>query len=171
MNSSKVFEGSGVAGWVVACSILIVAITSIAYSLFRHRLDPLSNWNGYLRAIQIIAFIIIAILLTPSEKTITILALYIWAMVLAVVLLSERKVLQNTKLQLQEDGISIPGYFVKHQVPWNTVDDLVLRPDYITIFRSNKKFMQLELLEDVAPAEIQQINSFSQEQISKAVKE
>lgn len=146
--------------------IIIVVIISIVYGFFRKKLDPTTKYNSLIRLLQFIGFISVGIFLVNKNSAHSI-AYFAWAAVTLVLLFAERKVFNNTDLKIAAAGIHVPGFFSTHLIPWNVVERLVLRPDYLTIFRTNQKFVQLELTQQVESIEIEKINEFSRNQIEK----
>lgn len=147
--------------------IILVSISSIAYGMVRKKIDPATKYNSLIRLLQFIGFISVGIFLINIDSAHS-MAYFAWAAVTLVILFAERKVFNNTDLQIAAAGILVPGFFSTHLIPWNVVDSLVLRPDYLTIFRTNKKFVQLELTQQVETGEIEKINEFSKNQIEKS---
>jgi hypothetical protein len=146
--------------------IIVVAIISIGYGLFRRKLDPNSKYNSFIRLLQFFGFILLGIFLININSAHSI-AYFAWAAVTLILFFAERKVFNNTNLKIAEAGIHVPGFFSTHVIPWNVVERFVLRPDYLTIFRTNQKFVQLEITQQVDNREIEKINEFSKNQIEK----
>jgi hypothetical protein len=137
-----------------------VAIVSMLYGFFRRRIDPVAKYNHWVRLLQFIAFTVLAINLLNSVNIIRILSLALWAIVILFLMFTERKVFHDTDLQIKEEGIFVPGYFRNDLIPWSGIEGFVLRSDFLTITRADKKYVQLELLKDVDPAEIDEINFY-----------
>jgi hypothetical protein len=146
--------------------IILISISSIAYGMVRRKIDPATKYNSMVRLLQFIGFLSVGFFLLNINSAHSI-AYFAWAAVTLVILFVERKVFNYTDLQIAADGIHVPGFFSTHLIPWNVVDSLILRPDYLTIFRTNKKFVQLELTQQVETGEIEKINEFSKNQIEK----
>lgn len=137
-----------------------VAIVSLFYGFFRQRLDPAAKYNHWVRLLQFISFTVLAISLVNSVSIIRILSLALWAIVILFLMFTERKIFHDTDLQVKEEGIFVPGYFRNDLIPWSGIEGFVLRPDYLTITRTDKKYVQLELLKDVDPAQMEEINVY-----------
>jgi hypothetical protein len=152
--------------FTVVAPVYVVALLSLIYGFRRKRIDPQARYNHWLRLLQFIIFAVLGLLMVNLGKTLLAAGLFLWAVITLLLLFTERKVFHDTALQLKEDGIYVPGYFKDHVLPWTIVEELVLRQDYVTILRKDKKYVQLELLSPVGPAETEQINRYSKQQIA-----
>lgn len=147
--------------------VYAIALLSLVYGFMRKRLDPQARYNHWLRLLQFLVFAILGVLLTNTGKSLTAASLFLWAGITLLLLFTERKVFHDTALLLKEDGIHVPGYFRDHVLPWTIIEELVLRQDYVTILRKDKKYVQLELLSPLSGPETDQINRYSKEQIAQ----
>lgn len=152
--------------WLVVIPVYVIALLSLFYGFGRKRIDPLARYNHWLRMLQLGVFAVLGVLMINEGKSLTAASLFLWAGITLLLLFSERKVFHDTALQLKEDGIHVPGYFRDHVLPWSIIEELVLRQDYVTILRKDKKYVQLELLMPVAAEETEQINRYSKAQIA-----
>jgi hypothetical protein len=153
--------------FTVVAPVYMVALLSLLYGFMRKRFDPQARYNHWLRLVQFLIFAVLGVLITNLGKTVSAAGLFLWAFIVLLLLFTERKVFHDNALQLKEDGIHVPGYFRDHILPWAVVDELILRQDFVTILRKDKKYVQLELLSPVSPAEAEQINRYSKEQIAQ----
>jgi len=86
--------------------------------------------------------------------------------VLCIVLMfSERKIFNDTTVYLNEDGIKIPGYYRDHLVKWNEVSEIVVREDFLTIFKNNKKYLQYQVVQDLSTLEVAKMNAYCKEKV------
>ena len=81
-------------------------------------------------------------------------------------LFTERKIFHDAQIILKKEGIFVPGYFNSHHFSWSMIKDVVIRNDYITIFRTNEKYLQFELVTDVDALAIEEMNGFCREQVN-----
>lgn len=147
--------------------IYIIALFSLAYGFLRKRVDPAARYNHWVRLLQCLVFAVLVIFMINLGETVKAIGLFLWVIITGLLVFTERRVFQQPALQLQDNGILVPGYFKDHLLPWPVLEDLVLRPDYITLFRRDKKFVQLELRQPLPPAEINTINTYSKQQIAQ----
>lgn len=151
----------------VVLPVYAIALLSLVYGFGRKRIDPLARYNHWLRMLQFLVFAVLGVLMINTGKSLTAATLFLWAGITLLLLFTERKVFHDTALLLLEDGIHVPGYFRNHVLPWAIVEELVLRQDYVTILRKDKKYVQLELLTPVTAEETEQINRYSKAQIAR----
>jgi uncharacterized membrane protein YobD (UPF0266 family) len=128
--------------------IYAIALLSLAYGFFRKKLDSAARYNSLLRILQFGAALVLFLVMINNGKAIQALSLFVFAVVLLVLLFSERKIFKGTDMILNNKGIFIPGYFKDHYLPWHNIDNVVVREDYITVFRTNQRYLQYELLTD-----------------------
>ncbi len=145
--------------------VYFIAGLSLFYGFFRIKVDPRSRFNHWLRLLQFFVFILLGFLFIPILKTFSVFASFIWAFAALFLLFAERKVLQNTGIQLKKEGIQIPGLIKNHLLIWPLIESIIIRPDFITIFRTNKKYVQLEVIKNLDPEEQRQIEQFCKQQI------
>lgn len=147
--------------------IYLVALISLLYGFMRKRIDPNARFNHWVRLAQFLVFAVLGILMINFGKTITVFSLFLWAAVTILLLFTERKIFHDAALSLNEEGILIPGYFKHHVMPWHLIEELVLRRDYVTILRKDKKYVQLEVLSAMPPQEIEEVNRYSKARIAQ----
>lgn len=153
--------------FMVVAPVYIIALLSLIYGFMRKKVDPQARYNHWLRLAQFLIFTVLGVLMITLGKTLSAAGLFLWSVIIVLLLFTERKAFHDTALQLKDDGIQVPGYFRDHLLPWTVVEELVLRQDYVTILRKDKKYVQLELLFPVSPAETERINRYSKEQIAR----
>lgn len=150
----------------VVIPVYAIALVSLLYGFLRKRIDPAARYNHWVRLAQFLTFVVMGVLMIGLDNTLTGVSLFLWAAITLLLLFTERKTFQDPSLLLHEDGIHIPGNFKDHVLPWELVEELVLRQDYVTILRKDKKYVQLEILSPMAEQEVEQINRYSRQQIA-----
>lgn len=145
--------------------VVAAALASLVYGLFRKKIDPQAKYNHLVRLLQFISFAFLGIAFVPFASKLAVFGLFLWAIVLVFLMFTERKVFHDTFLVLNNEGLFVPGYFSSHRIPWNVISDLVARPDFVTITRTNQHFVQLEVLTTIQSTELEAINAFSCQQI------
>ncbi len=145
--------------------VYLVSAISIAYGFLRKRIDNVAHYNPWVRMLQFVTFTILAIVFTNFARGVSYFGLILWSIVTLFLIFTERKVFHDMVMQIKDDGIHIPGYFTRHIIPWSIVMDFILRADYVTISRTNHKYVQLELLDNIDTSELTAINDFSRQKI------
>jgi hypothetical protein len=52
-------------------------------------------------------------------------------------------------------------------LPWETIENLIIRRDYITIYLSQNRYIQAEVLVELSEREIEDMNIFCQQQLKE----
>ncbi|MBD0289443.1 MAG: hypothetical protein ICV79_29100 [Flavisolibacter sp.] len=137
---------------------------SLIYGLFRKKIDPEAVYIHWVRLLQFPAFIVMGFLLFPFSG-ISAFTLFLWAAVALFLMTTEGKIFKIKGMKIAKEGIIIPSHLKDHLLPWTLIESIVIRPDFVTIFRTNKKFVQLEMVQDMDRNKIREIEVFSQQQI------
>ena len=164
-NGSSFYKNFGYQNFAPLIPIFIVGLISLIYGLFRKKLDARATYNHWIRLAQFLTFCGLGFMYTAHNADWKYIFLFLWAITILFLMFTERKIFHDTDIQLKKEGVYIPGYFTSHQIPWHVIEDFVIRQDYVTIFRKNQKFVQLEMLEKIDAEEISKMNSFCKEQI------
>ena len=90
-----------------------------------------------------------------------------WAVICVLLLFTERKVFHDAFLTLQEKSVSIPGYFSNRILPWEVIENLVIRQDYVTIYLPQNKYLQYEVAVELSEKEIKDLNNFCQQKLTE----
>jgi hypothetical protein len=146
--------------------MMTVAVISLLYGLFRKKWESLARFNFLLRLLQFLTFFVLGIYSVKWGNPLTTFSLFLWAFAALFLVVAERKVFQPSAIELKEDGIHIPGYFTNHVLPWHQIQHFILRPDFVTITRTNTKYVQLELSAAEHSGE-EIINGFARQKIKE----
>lgn len=144
---------------------VIVGLVSLAYGLFRKRLDPAARHNAGLRLLQTVAFLSFGILMAQLDKTVDYASLFVWSLLTLILFFSEKRVFQETVLRFNEEGIRIPGSYREHLVKWEVLESVTIRHDFITLFHQGKKYLQYQVMQDLSELEVVKMNAFCKEHI------
>jgi hypothetical protein len=143
------------------------AILSLLYGVLKKKWDPQSKYNAWIRLLQVCVFTILAIDLIPYSKTVSVLLLFVWAIGCLLLMFTERKVFHDAEMLINRDGIFIPGYFTNRRLFWSNISEIVIRPDYVTIFQSNESFLQYEVLKKLETTALEELALYCKEQLSR----
>ena len=144
---------------------LLVGGLSLFYAFFRNRVDITAKHNAGLRLLQTVTFFSFGFLMLRLGKSMDYIGLFIWGLLTLILFFSEKRVFKDTLLQLTDKGILIPGTYREYLVDWGTLEDVVVRHDFITLFHKGKKFLQYQVLQDLSELELVKMNAFCREQI------
>lgn len=144
---------------------LALGSVSIFYGVFRRRLDPRGQSNHTVRTFQFVSFLILGIMLVSKAKMIDYTGVFVFGVLSLVLLLSERKIFLDTVLKMDNSGVTIPGYFRDHHIPWTQLSDIRIREDFITLFHVRQRYLQFQVTQDLSPLELAKLSTFAHEKI------
>src|SRR5438309_7915395 len=150
--------------WVIA-PFLLIASFSLFYGFFRKKIDLSAQYNYWLRLIQAVSFTVLGILLTQAGRSIDYMSAFIFAFLCIVLMFSERRIFQETIINIDGNGIKIPGYYKEHLVRWSELTQVVVREDFITLFHIKQKYLQFQVMQDLSTLEVAKITAYCKEQI------
>jgi hypothetical protein len=165
INIATYYRYTGYGSFFPLIPLLLVASISLFYGLFRRKLDWNAKYNFWLRLIQVISFIILGIAMTTVGRSLDYIGIFIFALLSIMLLFSEKRVFQETLLQISDKGIIIPGIYKDHHVEWTELSNVVVREDFITIFHEEQKYLQYQVNEDLSTLEVAKLNAFCKERI------
>lgn len=166
LSTGSYYSNSSGVNLSLMVPVYLVAALSLGYGAFRKKIDPAARYNHWIRVLQFLTFSYLSISFSQLISNLQVASLILWAVVILFLMFTERKMFEDTDLQIKEEGVFVPGYFRSHVIPWQVMEAFVLRPDFLTITRKDQKYVQLELLKGLTATEIQAINNFCQIQIS-----
>ena len=146
---------------------LLIGAVSIFYAFFRNRIDPTAKHNAGLRLLQTVTFFSFGFLMYRIGKSIDYLSLFVWGFLTLILFFSEKRVFKDTVITFSENGILIPGSYRDYLVEWASLESVVVRHDFITLFHRGKKYLQYQVLQDLSELELVKMNAFCREQIEK----
>lgn len=145
----------------------VAAALSLLYGVFKKLWDPHAKRNPWIRLMQVCIFTILAFNFIPYEQNVSVILLFAWAIGCLLLMFTERKVFHDAEMLFTKDGIFIPGYFTNRRLFWSNLKEVVIRPDYITIFQSDDSFLQYEVLKKMEGAELDEIALYCRHQIQE----
>lgn len=146
---------------------LAVGVVSLFYAFFRSRVDPAARHNAALRLLQCVSFFSFGFLMYRIGKSIDYSSLFIWALLTLFLFFSEKRVFKETVIRFLDKGILIPGSYRDYLVEWATLENVVIRHDFITLFHRGKKYLQYQVIQDLSELELVKMTAFCKEQIEK----
>lgn len=151
-----------------AVPFILAGAVSLAYALFRNRIDPWAKHNAGLRLLQTVTFFSFGFLMLRLGRSIDYISLFVWGFLTLLLFFSEKRVFKETLLTFVEDGVCIPGTYRDYVVAWSSLERVVVRNDFITLFHRGKKYLQYQVLQDLSELEMVKMNAFCKEQIEAA---
>lgn len=164
-NSSNYYRFANYKNVLPVAIILLVASISLFYGFFRKKMDLSAHYNYWLRLIQVVSFTALGFLMIGSGRPADYIGVFVFALLCIILMFSERKIFQETTVYFVEDGIKIPGYYRDHLLQWDEVSEVIVREDFLTIFNSNKKYLQYQVMQDLSTLEVAKMNAFCREKV------
>jgi hypothetical protein len=171
LKSSDYYRYKNSEDFIDVVPFLIIAFISVIYGLGRKRIDPDAQVNLWLRGLQIIAFGILAVMMLRLNRNVDSAFLFAWAVISVMLLFTEKRIFTDTDLLLNEKGVTIPGLYGKHLVPWKSLSNIVIRKDFITIFHKDNKYLQYQVMQTLSDLEIAKMNGFCRDKTEQIVQE
>lgn len=165
-NASEYFKQSLYQNFWSVLPVFLVAFISLFYGFFRRRLDPMAHYNHWVRMLQFLMFSMLGVFMLQTHADFRVVSLFLWAVISILLLFTERKIFHDAYLAFNHNNISIPGYFSTRVMPWSVIESVVIRPDYVTIYYPNNKFVQYEVLNSIDSSTIEKINNFCSQKIA-----
>jgi hypothetical protein len=141
----------------------IIALTSISYGFRRRKIDPTARYNSALRGLETVGLGLLA----TSQTGMAAYGLFAWAGLSVLLLFSEKVLFQPSVIELHEEGIGLPGSPKPPVLPWSELENIIVRPDYVTLFRHDKKYVQLEVTGAIGPETVEAADAYGKSQIRK----
>jgi hypothetical protein len=167
-NANRYYKLLGYEHLTNVLPAFLIGLASILYGSLRKRIDPSAHYNHWMRMLQFLMFAVLGIFMQKGALTFGNSILFLWAVICICLLFTERKIFHDASLVFGPTNVSVPGYFSTHVIPWNRIENVVVRPDFVTIQYLNNKDVQYEMLRPIASSEIDIINHFCAKQIHSA---
>jgi hypothetical protein len=161
------YKDTGYSNFIPVIPFMLVGSFSLFYGFFRKKIDFTYKYNYWLRLVQVISFTFLGFLLSGTGKTIDYVGVFLFALLSIILLFSERRIFDETAITMNEQGLSIPGYYRDHLIPWSQLSEVVVREDFITIFHQKQKYLQYQVMQDLSTLEVAKMNAFCREKIER----
>jgi hypothetical protein len=152
---------------LTAIPFFAVAVVSVVYGIRMKKWDPSGQYNHWLRLLQAGLFLLLGFLFFGKPGIIDELISFFWAGVCIYLYVIEKRVFKDLYLQIDKEGIQFPGNYSNQLLVWKSIKDVVARPDFVTIFKDNDQFLQMELSQHEEAGKLESINSFCRQQIKQ----
>lgn len=151
--------------WPVAFTLLVASF-SLFYGFFRRKIDLSAKYNFLLRLIQLACFLFLGVLMVNAGSN-NYLAVFIFAFLCLVLLFSEKKIFKEFDLVVDENGVTVPGYYKDTLIKWEDLSEVVVREDFVTLFHIRQKYIQFQVAQDLSTLEVAKMNAFCKEKIGQ----
>lgn len=153
--------------WISFLPLFLLALASLLYGAKMKVWDGEGNYNHWLRLAQIGAFALLGFLFLSLPGVVDEVIVFVYAGISLFLYIVEKRVFKDLYLQINGEGINLPGDYANKLLEWPQVKDVVARPDFITIFKDKNSYLQLELLHNEGADKLENINRFCKQQIQQ----
>ena len=167
-NADRVYKLYAQNSYLPLVPLILVAIISLLYGVFRSRWDVTSKYNFSLRLLQAATFFGYALTFILSGFSDRSFGLGLWVAIAVMLAFSERIALQEQHVVFTDKGFGFPAGYRQKQVSWPAVADVTLRPDFLTIHYKDNRFLQFELAQPLSPEKINSLQDFCRRQTGSA---
>ena len=150
---------------LTAIPFFIVALLSILYGNRLKKWDPQGKYNQWIRLVQTGFFVILGILFLSIDGVVDEVIVFVYGAICAYLCIVEKKTFEESFVEMDKEGIVLPGDVNNTVLQWFKVKGVVARPDYITIFKQNNQYLQLELMHNETPEKLESINAYARQRI------
>lgn len=134
----------------IALIFLAIGLSVVVFGLMGKRIFPAryNTWSKRFFVLEGICFLALSILFIPSGKPVDFTFTIAWTLLCGFFYYSEKRIENPAVITLRDSGVTIPGILQDRLIPWNEIESVVLRSDFITINKKNNKYLQFELAEE-----------------------
>jgi hypothetical protein len=145
--------------------LLLIGSFSLFYGLFRKKIDISYHYNFWLRLLQFLAFLSLGLMMVSAGRFTYYISGFVFALLSFMLMISERRIFEETTIFLDDNGIKIPGDYRDHIVKWSDLTEVIIREDFVTIFHVKQKYLQYQVMQDLSTLEVAKMNAFCREKI------
>lgn len=131
----------------------------------RRMTSSFTTWSKRFLLLEIICFFSLTILFIPVGKSVDLTFTIAWTLLCCFFYYSEKRTNQPAVITLTDKGIVIPDLLWNKLLPWQKVESVVLRNDYLTINKKNNKYYQFEIVEENGESFIAEFNKYAEGKI------
>lgn len=144
----------------------IIAILFFVIPLTLHKKNKLYKWNTVIRYIEACIMAIIGVVLLLYTQWFNGISGTIWSIILTYLATIERSIFKPQQIFIHKLGITYSYVIKPITILWNTIENIVIRSDYISIFKKNNRYIQFEITDDLSDAELKEINELCEKLVN-----
>jgi hypothetical protein len=146
--------------FLLVLPFIVVGLLAFVYGIFRNQYDRAENLNAAMRIIEMIGAAILGAMMITQDRIIDMIFLFVWALLCLFLLFIERHAQKPTRVEFSDDEVKISGAFSDQHLPWRVLKEVVIRSDYITLFKQNERYLQFEVAEDIAREHLDEVQQY-----------
>lgn len=124
-----------------------------------------SRWSKILFLLEGLCFLILTMLFLPAGKPVDLTFTIAWTLLCVFFYYSEKRIEGPAMVSLTETGVLIPGIIKNKLIPWQEIESVVLRSDFLTINKKNNRYYQFEVAEEDGESFREAFNLYAQSKI------
>lgn len=130
-----------------------IAIAFFITPLILHKKNKLQQWNVAIRCSQSFIIAAIGLILLACAKWFSGFSGVLWSVVFVFFTKTERAIFNPQQLFISSMGIRYSTVFKPIIIAWDTVDKVIIRADYFSIFKKNGRYLQFEMVDHLSEDE------------------
>ncbi len=123
-----------------------------------YKKDKLHKWNSVLRYSQSLLIGMAGVLLLMHAHWLNGVNGVLWGVVFAFLAKAEQCIFQPQQVVITETGIMYSNILCSTIVSWELIEKVVIRADYISIFKKNNRYLQFEITDDLSDVQLKEIS-------------
>lgn len=127
-----------------------IAVACFITPLVLHKKNKLQQWNVIMRCSQSCMIGVIGVTLLVYAKWFSGFSSVLWSIVFAFFAKTERAIFNPQQMFINSIGITYLTVFKPIIIAWNTIDSVVVRADYFSIFKKNGRYLQFEMVDHLS---------------------
>lgn len=151
--------------WSKLFLFLLLGILCITFPFTLQRARHISGSNTIFRLIESLGLMAAAVFFLLHHYPMLAITLFTASIGFIYLCVAEYRIFQPNFVIVESQGIYIPALFTRRHFKWSQLNNVVLRHDLLTLDFKNDKLLQLEVLTDMGPAEVQELNDFCARQL------
>jgi len=168
LKTAEEVRNNGYPNYVVTLPLLALASAALFYGFFRKKIDITATYNGRMRILESVALVSLAFLFFREGNSVNGWLLLFVAGAAALIYFTERQLFSPVYILLEDKGISVPGAYATHLIPWEALEQVVVREDFLTIFHKKQKYLQYQVRDDLTALEVSKMNAYCGDMIRSA---
>lgn len=123
-----------------------------------YKKNKLWKWNAIIRYTE--SFIITIGSIALLMHTVVWLKIngILWSILFIFLAKAEASAFKPQQITITTNEIKYSHILYPIVIQWNTIEKIIIRPDYISIFKKNGRYLQFEITDDLSDAQLIEIN-------------
>lgn len=137
---------------------LVIATLFFITPFILSKKNKLLIWNTFIRYIESLILGIAGIILLIYHHWLNGINGVCWGMIFVFIAQAEKCVFQPQQIIINTNEIKYSHVLYPISIQWNIIEKIVIRSDYISIFKKNGRYLQFEIIDDLSDQQLKDIN-------------